>query len=186
MSATARNPYGSLGITASNLVFWSRSFVLAGIPIVASSVESLRQEIDDSFLRDAWSVDRLRRGARFQLARPSVAPVTFAISASEFDFTDGFYGCMFGESKDISHNGEPIAVVNTAGMRPFLTSSATGVGSLVCFIAVLTLAHQASERGWPPFWTVLVVVVALLYLWRFFVQPFRAGLREDQRDGKTR
>jgi len=71
-------------------------------------------------------------------------------------------------------------------MRAFLSSSATGVGSLVCFIAILALVRHTSERGWPPFWTVLVAVAGLLYLWRFFVQPFRAGLRGDRCDTKNR
>jgi hypothetical protein len=87
-----------MGITSGGLVFWSRSFVLAGFPIVSSSVESLRQEIDDCFLHHAWSGERLRNVAYVHLAWPPVAPVTVGISASEFDFSNGFYRCMFGES----------------------------------------------------------------------------------------
>jgi hypothetical protein len=69
-------------------------------------------------------------------------------------------------------------------MSAIISKGGSGIGSLVCFLGLTTIAWQASERGWPPLWIALVVILSLCYLWRFFIQPFRDGLREEKHDKK--
>jgi len=69
-------------------------------------------------------------------------------------------------------------------MNAISSKGGSGVGSLICFLGLMTIAGHASERGWSPLWLTLVVVLGLCYLWRFFIQPFRVGLREGGQDKK--
>jgi hypothetical protein len=69
-------------------------------------------------------------------------------------------------------------------MKAISSKGGSGIGSLICFLGLITIAGRASERGWSPFWLTLVVVLGLCHLWRFFIQPFRAGLREQGHDEK--
>jgi len=67
-------------------------------------------------------------------------------------------------------------------MNALFSKGGSGIGSLICFLVLLAVVSRASERGWPPLWCALVVGLSLCYLWRFFLQPFMAGLREERHD----
>jgi hypothetical protein len=69
-------------------------------------------------------------------------------------------------------------------MNAIFLKGGSGIGSLPCSVGLITIARHASDLGSPPFWLVLVVFLSLWYLWRFVIQPFRAGLREDRHDKK--
>jgi hypothetical protein len=64
-------------------------------------------------------------------------------------------------------------------MNAIFSKGGSGIGSLICFMGLATIAWHASEHGWPPLWLTLVVVLSLCYLWRFVIQPFRSGLSEE-------
>jgi len=70
-------------------------------------------------------------------------------------------------------------------MSKIFSRGGSGIGSVVCFIGLIAIAWQASEHGWSPIWLALVMVLCLCYLWRFFIQPFRSGLREEGHDKKN-
>jgi cell shape-determining protein MreD len=69
-------------------------------------------------------------------------------------------------------------------MNAIFSRSGSGIGSLICFLVLIAIAGHAKERAWSPLWLALVLVLSLCYLWRFFIQPFRAGLREKGHDKK--
>jgi hypothetical protein len=71
-------------------------------------------------------------------------------------------------------------------MKALNSKGGSGIGSLICFFVLITVAWHASERGWPLLWCALAVGLGLCYLWRFFVQPFRAGMREEKHDEKKK
>jgi hypothetical protein len=53
----------------------------------------------------------------------------------------------------------------------------------VWMIGLMTIMGYSREH-WPLGWQIVTLVLLVgfsgWYLWRFFVQPFRAGLRGDQ------
>jgi len=79
---------------------------------------------------------------------------------------------------------EPGALGTYESMNAFISKAGSGIGSLVCFLGLIAVVRHASERGWPLLWCVTVAGLSLCYLWRFFVQPFRVGLREERHDDK--
>jgi len=52
-----------------------------------------------------------------------------------------------------------------------------GPASLACFILLLSLSHLASQHWLSPYKYILITLLAAVYLWLFFIRPFRAGLK---------
>ena len=63
-------------------------------------------------------------------------------------------------------------------MKAFLKSAGTGWGSFFYLIIFIPIARSATERWQLIHYTVLSVLV-VFYVWKFLVQPFRAGLRDE-------
>jgi hypothetical protein len=81
----------------------------------------------------------------------------------------------FGSSRTLGANVIMSAIYSKGG---------SGIASLICFVGLITIAWRASENGWRPLSVALVLILGLCWLWRFFIQPFRAGLRAEQHDKK--
>jgi hypothetical protein len=68
-------------------------------------------------------------------------------------------------------------------MNAFLKSVGTGSGSFFYVVGCMAILGVASEL-WPSryIWYVVGAVLALWYVWRFLIQPFRSGLKKEDHD----
>ncbi len=69
-------------------------------------------------------------------------------------------------------------------MKRFLAKAGTGTGSFFCFLAILGLWSYVSTQWRSPYGYTVLAALIFFYIWRFVVQPFRAGLRKDN-DNET-
>jgi hypothetical protein len=69
-------------------------------------------------------------------------------------------------------------------MRAFLASAGTGRGSFFYLILLMPLASYSTEQWRPVHHSVMAVLVSF-YVWRFLIQPFRAGLRGEEKQACT-
>ena len=65
-------------------------------------------------------------------------------------------------------------------MKVFFTALATVIDRIIWMIGVMTILTYALNH-WPTAYRVLVSILlvgfGIWYFWKFFIQPFRAGLR---------
>ena len=70
-------------------------------------------------------------------------------------------------------------------MKPFLKNAFKVSDSFLYAIGCMAIANYASDH-WPTGyrWALYIFVAGLAacYFWRFFVQPFKAGLRGEEGD----
>jgi hypothetical protein len=63
-------------------------------------------------------------------------------------------------------------------MKALFKSTGTGWGSFFYLVLLMPIASFATE-SWRPAHYGLMAMLALFYVWRFLIQPFRAGLRDE-------
>ena len=66
-------------------------------------------------------------------------------------------------------------------MNAISSKGGSGVGSLICFLGLMTIAGHASERGWSPLWLTLLVVLSLCYLWKFLSSRSELACEREDR-----
>ena len=68
-------------------------------------------------------------------------------------------------------------------MKSILTRAGTSTGSFFCFLALLAIGGYVVNR-WPsPYSYTVIVALSVWFVWKFVVQPFRAGLKKENGNG---
>jgi len=70
-----------------------------------------------------------------------------------------------------------------AYMKSILTRAGTGTGSFFCFLALLGIGAYVADHWASPYSYILIGALSVWFLWKFAVQPFRAGLKKENGDG---
>jgi hypothetical protein len=64
-------------------------------------------------------------------------------------------------------------------MKDFLKKPGSMRGAIICFFILIAIANYIADHWRSNYRYVVLFVLGLLFLWKFFLQPLRAGLKEE-------